>query len=707
MLYKESQYDFRKKLLEIHKKDIRDFSLIPSYDDFILEDGICIVIDKDASDVILTAARDFIDYLFTSQNVSARLMRGTASDGEIYISTKENLTIELGASASYKGFCVDVSDKIIVCGFDDRGAAQGLYYLEDEMNLRRAPFLKKGVTRRHPLFSPRMVHSGYGLDDYPDAYLNAVAHSGRDAILVFVKGVNLTPYGYLDFNNLIYRAKKYGIDVYAYSYLHVYTHPDAPGSDADYESTYGELFKNCPGIRGVVLVGESVRFASRDPNVCDISDSPMLGETNYNPEEKPDPGWWPCNDYPKWLEKVRDVSRKYNPDADIVFWTYNWAWAPKESRLALINALPTDISLLVTFEMAQQYQLDGITERCSDYTLSFEGPGTYFLSEAEVASKRGIRLYSMTNTGGLTWDLGTVPYLPMPYQWMNRYDKILESHKKYALCGLMESHHYGFTPSFIGDLSNLALSSTEKTSKELLGDILSKYFGKENSTLVDRALKSWSEAIRHFVPTQDDQYGPLRVGPVYPLLLKRTPEFSPPTAEYAMFGNKIIVPNYGDNDHSDVRHLKNSIELCILPELHSFERALQFLISGLDLLYSVNSRNDELERLINLGEYIKHTIISTINVKKWYIEKNKLFSVCNADTAFDAIDRLSDILSDEYNNVKETIPFVEKDSRLGWEPSMEYIGHKETLEWKLSQLDYVRKNQLAPLKKKFGNMDIF
>ena len=60
-----------------------------------------------------------------------------------------------------------------------------------------------------------MVHSGFGLDEYPDNYLSRIAHDGRDAILVFVKDINQTPTGYLDFNDLIRRVSRYGLDVYA------------------------------------------------------------------------------------------------------------------------------------------------------------------------------------------------------------------------------------------------------------------------------------------------------------------------------------------------------------------------------------------------------------------------------------------------------------------------------------------------------------
>ena len=57
-------------------------------------------------------------------------------------------------------------DRIILCGHDERGAAQVSYYLEDLMNMKRAPIVKKRRDQK-TLFSPRMIHSGYGLDNFP------------------------------------------------------------------------------------------------------------------------------------------------------------------------------------------------------------------------------------------------------------------------------------------------------------------------------------------------------------------------------------------------------------------------------------------------------------------------------------------------------------------------------------------------------------
>ena len=51
---------------------------------------------------------------------------------------------------------------------------------------------------------------------------------------------------------------------------------------------------------------------------------------------------------------------------------------------------------------------------------------------------------------------------------------------------------------------------------------------------------------------------------------------------------------------------------------------------------------------------------------------------------------MREILDDEELNVRETIPLVEADSRLGWEPTMLYTTDRANLEWKLAQLKDAR-----------------
>lgn len=255
----EKNYDFRKKLLTLHEKGIRNPEILPDDSEVLLENGVKIILPPGYDDVILTAAKDLAEYLFVSQNVSAMIAEGKDA-------FENSIILSLCDEFSEKEFEVNIDKAVHIRGRDSRAVAQGIYYVEDLMTLKKAPILAKKITRKRPVFSPRMIHSGYGLDDFPNEHLAAMARKGIDAILVFTKGVDSVPGGYLDFNQLVYRAGKYGIDVYAYSYLVSEKHPDDEGAVEYYDNLYGRIFEKCPGLKGVVLVGESVEFPSKDEN---------------------------------------------------------------------------------------------------------------------------------------------------------------------------------------------------------------------------------------------------------------------------------------------------------------------------------------------------------------------------------------------------------------------------------------------------------
>mgnify|MGYP003313630720 CR=1 FL=1 len=198
---KEKGYEFRERLLQIHKKNIRDYSIRVEADELVICNETVISIPED--DVIYTAAKDFVDFMLTSMNVSV-MVKYNCENADISLRLKEeNENLEGGNG--YMGYHISVDDSISICGYDSRGAAQALYYLEDVMIRKQAPFIKKGTISRKTSFAPRMIHSGYGLDNYPNEHLSAIAHAGMDAILVYVKGIDCSRGGYLDFNR---RKKK-------------------------------------------------------------------------------------------------------------------------------------------------------------------------------------------------------------------------------------------------------------------------------------------------------------------------------------------------------------------------------------------------------------------------------------------------------------------------------------------------------------------
>jgi len=695
----ERKYEFRKRLEEVHKPDRRNPTIRASQDEIEITQDWLIVIGETASELLVHAAKDLADYFLTSMNVSVRLtkvndVRAYADSGDrvIVLATRQELPLEGSGLRKARSYKIMVTpNRIMVCGNEDRGAAQGSYCLEDQMNMREAPVLLCGEVAREPLFSPRMAHSGWGLDRYPDAHLNAMAHAGIDAVLVFVSDVDQTPEGHQDFNYLIDRATLYGLDVYAYSFLISRLHPDDPQAPAYYAGTYGKVFEACPRFKGVVLVGESCEFPSRDPNTTGMLRTDWPAD---QPRTKPSPGWWPCEDFPQWLELLSKTIRVHNREADIVFWTYNWGYAPEEDRLRLIRSLPENITLLVTFEMFEQARTEDAAHVCVDYSLSHIGPGKYFRSEAEAAFERGIKLYSMSNTGGLTWDIGVIPYEPFPEQWNRRHAALLDARERWGLSGLMESHHYGWWPSFISDMAKYAYWSPSPSHTEVLGMLARRDFGQEAAAFALEAWHLWSEAIRHYICTSEDQYGPFRVGPSFPLLFLQSVKF--PAAKHAMFGNEIVITDYAPRERAAQSVGISRIDV----EIRSLERMLELMKRGADRLEEAVrntpvSKREAASRLLGLGRFISCCVQTTIHVKRWWKLKSALRIEPNRDAALSLLEQMVQLAEREIANARDAIPLVEADSRLGWEPSMEYMTDAEHIRWKIAQVRTVLDNEFV------------
>ena len=219
---KESNYEFRKRMLQVHRINVRDYNLLPGESEFVIDDGFFVVLPDEAelnhlgtnvagekmdAIVIETAARDFVDYLYTSMGISAMLTVKVPEVGDNYVRLKLNQ--DLGLSSSAMSYRITVGEGILLEGYDARGLAQGLYHLEDRMNLRMAPYLQKGVECRKTMFTTRNTMSGYGIDMYPDQYLCKLAHEGITGISLWVKDVDTTLRGYLDFNDLGYLCAEF------------------------------------------------------------------------------------------------------------------------------------------------------------------------------------------------------------------------------------------------------------------------------------------------------------------------------------------------------------------------------------------------------------------------------------------------------------------------------------------------------------------
>ena len=222
---KENAYDFRKRLEIVHEEGLRDVALRPAADEIELKNGLSIVVPAGDRGLVFRAAQDLQDYLTVSMGVAAIVLEKGAENG-----TVAQMEIALADNLPPRTATFDTTEAgVRIVASDERAAQQALFHLEDLMNLRRAPFLKKGQERRRQLFSPRMTHSGWSIDVFPDAHLRQIAHAGMDAIVIFIKDIDHTAGAeHQDVNDVIRRAKRQGQHTYLYSYLNPFSHPADP-----------------------------------------------------------------------------------------------------------------------------------------------------------------------------------------------------------------------------------------------------------------------------------------------------------------------------------------------------------------------------------------------------------------------------------------------------------------------------------------------
>ena len=663
----EQNFDFRKRLLEVHVPRLTA-DAAPVASDETEVDASWTVVALSDDPTVRHAAADLQDYF----RKSLRVRVGTGCEPGAR-------TISVGVAAETNALTARIAvsaNRIRITGATAREAFQGVTRLEDELNARGRPCAKQGVRTYTRMFSPRMTHSGYEVETFPDAYLDRLAHAGMDAILVFIDDPpDVTRNGRVDMPALVKRAAERGIDVWAYADFPrkaAKLHPLDPGAREWYDATYGAIVRNAPGLKGLICVGEVCAFPSREPGM-----GGFWWQNDWEKNKKLN-GLWPVLDWVEWLDLVKSVTRQYKPDFDVVFWTYNWFKKPAELRLPLLEKIPTDLTLLVTYVRGDKpVEKCGVPWFVTDYSISVPGPSAVFRSEADVAVRRGIPVMTISNTGGRTWDSGVAPYVPAPWRWKARFDSLRDAQKRWGVKALMESHHYGFQPNFIAELAKaeLTVEADPADFPKRLEAIAVREFGAALAPAALAAWKDWSEAMTWHQVGDNDFWGPLRVGPVYPLV-DAGKKLPPPLHPYGGYSD-------GAAKGTGWRYMKAVFDLdpkVVDGELEMAEKEMALWSRGVDTLKAAlpsvpAEKADGARRILGVGEFFLRSVRTLANVKRYY----------RAGLKGDR-DEQARIRADERENVLATIPLVEFDSSLGWEPTMGYVCDKANLEWKLNQL---------------------
>ncbi len=684
---------------------LRDPTAKPGSEEMaVANQGWTLVIHSGAGSPLREAAQALHAYLGKAMSVELGMQEKpsladwSTSKHLIVAGTREDLSgcgAELKAAKDYQ---IMVSpDRVIVCGYDEAGAMYGLYNLEERFSLREAPYFPRSLnTIRHSVYKARMTLSGLGWMEWPDAYLAMLARYGFDSIYASAyanpNGVP-GPAPYWDkmrrqdparLHDLIRSAERYGIKLYCPI---IYRNTGTTENEEALRKLVRDIVTEFPEIRGYVLLTEGFDNAT-DP-------------------------WDYKGDVHDWVKAwARAVSivveecHRLNPAIEVLPWDYNIDFRPEAVDLKrfVIDQLPQDSIPLVTFENGKDFEFDGEHSSLKDYAISQIGPSEVAEAQIRETQKRGLRgIYAKADTWA-TWQYGTFPYLPFPFQWYARYQAL----EKYGIDGVMESWSYGFKPNFVAELRAWYSWTDAPPLETLLRQIARRDFGPGNEDLVLNSWKHFSTAI-----TYDPDTGPTAGGnaAVANPLFFQQPESHILTLQHSWTDQEIwsrdsylnpywpyVFRGYIDGYvlYPDFTNHNNVAEDYAKPmSLRVFNKyllkAADEMGKGLEsyriaTLKTPASKRPHALREVLLAEQLERMMRSNKAVLEFEDLRFHLAKTDAPEEQKQILDRMTDILKEELTRTKDALETARRDSRLGYEWEEDYIYWPETIQKKIELL---------------------
>jgi len=727
----ESIYDYHKKLTDepvhIHR---RDPDARPAGGEIMVAaEGWKLTWLPGKSTVLRNAVMDFQEYLLKSQNVKVSVEEAASlSDwknlkNRIIAGTPDQLP---GCGETLKGpkdYEIRTSpEQIIICGYDERGAMFGLYNLEAMMNLREGPFLPDNLKKvRHSIYNTRMVLSWMGWMEWPDRLLSHLAHDGFDGIFASVyanpNGDRTTAESSTDFyarllyrvrkqdpariRDLINRAANFGIKVYTPI---IYQYMGTPDSEKGLRTLVKSIINEFPDIKGYILLTEGFWYKAWGGG---------HGASREYIEE------WARN-WCKAVGIVEEECHKVDPGIEILPWEYNINFRPDNSDVKryFIKQLPQKTIPLLTWENGKSFEIDGMAGYLRDYSLNQIGPAEVTMAQIDEAGKRGMKVYSKVDTFA-SWQYGTIPYLPCPYQWYDRYLAL----EKYGVSGTLESWSSGYKPNFISELRAWTCWTDAPSRDELFGNMASRIFGKDQKELVLKAWDHFSQAIRLVPDTGPNMGTNNAIG--NPLFLKEPPARSvtytyswgeqskrldvnpywPYTVArmvfYPDFSNKV---NYAEQYARGATGIQVEKDSKILPVfLKYLKLADDQMELGLKLYRAAAaksplSKRSSAIREVVVAEQIQRMMQSDHAILEFEDLRLQVANEKDETKKSSLFDRMEKILKDEIARTKLSLIAASHDSRLGFQFEQDYVYTPYSLKEKLEVLNQTFKIHLSEFR---------
>lgn len=648
---------------------LRDAARTPGAGEVGIDDAWALVDETDGP-AAGVAAREFDEFLRAAMGVR---LGGRVGSATISVSTDADVDLEP------EGFLVDVGPgRVGIVGRDDRGAMRGLHYVERAMRQRRAPFLRLGVVRREPRFSPRITCAPFyakeeltaAVSPYTDGLLGRIARAGFNAIWVWGdldriahsdvypeldRGVALRQRRLCD---LIERARRYGIDVYLYLASRPLPdrffdrHPDARGSElhaydgthvictsvprvrAHLRSATSDLGRSVPGLAGVVCIvgGEGLMHCYSRRNTC--------------PRCRARP---PHETVAELVQALAGGLRSTNPRAAVAIWPYSATntWSSDDPTQArLIERLPDGVTWLTEFAKEGAVTHGGRTIPAFDYPISITGPSDRFVAQAELVDKRGLDLWVKTEHA-IALEFIQTPYIPAFAQWAERYGRLRDGPASGVFANWM---HYGFLPGPATELFYRAMWSDPVDADRLVSDLAALY-GDVAGHMVS-AWRHFSTGIGRYPFSGPMAAGVIQQGPAHPLFFD--PTYRPAYGALRQFAGDLAWTEPWGPDLAVER-------------LEAMDGHWSQGVVDLEKAVGVadESVRDAVCRELGIAVTLGACVRSAIHVARFTLLRDGLATAGPA-TAQRLLREMTEIAEAEIRNARAVLPHVRSDSRLGY-----------------------------------------
>jgi len=679
----EQRFDFVRPLLDPY---IGGLPIIatdappPRPDEISINDGWSIRKEEGEDEVVQTAAADLSQFF---QNILKIDVKTSQNPPGPHIDLRVVAPAVAGVTTA-EGYRISVTkSEIDIEALTPRGVMRGVYALQDLFRLRKKPLIKTASLIRNCRFPRRITRevdvSGIHRGDmslpsaYTDGLLRRISHSGFNGLWVWVntEEVTLESKIFPELNDpeaavrlarledLTRRARRYGIDIYAYFATGGYhrhlpesffeNHPEAQGYGWGppmcttttsvrryYAETVGTLFHHAPLLRGLIVIYDSEGFWYCGNSKQSLDQCPRCSHRTQQEVAA------------EILTTLDDAVHKFGGlDKDMIAENYNME---SEWVLKLLPMLPKDIIVQPDFNKGMVIEKDGIRHQTEDYIISAVGPPELFVDEYKEARADGLTITTKTENS-VSQEFIFVPYIPCMEQWYQRIAKIRE----YDLNGWFGNwFFYGFTSSRTEELINRMSFEPAPSLGELLRQQAERDFGYKAAPYVLRAWHDFSEGIRVY-PYSDAvaRYpGPLQRGPSNPFFLDPA------------------VPNFGrarawQNDLRWTEPWGPEITAKYLGQLEDW-----FLKGDAQLAEARRVAEPEYQSAIDselrVGRTIQTAVRSTLNLIEWVTARDAYEAAKSESGHRGALETMTKVAVAELENAQRILPLLDVDSRLGY-----------------------------------------